>query len=168
MGARVGDAHVIQYLHLRLPVDDEKTLTFMLETTESEDSNGSLETRGLQKSQRGVYQRVDDGWWGVASGDQDRAAQESQGVITDRTREHLGSSDQGLLIFRKMLEQSLKAVAYGKDPFGILREADGEDLIFFDSDKNFSDIDKDYSGATLPVQGALKQPKRGRAVNTRP
>ena len=67
-----------------------------------------------------------------------------------------------------MLEQSLKAVANGKDPFGILREADGEDLIFFDSDKNFSDIDKDYSCATLAVQGALKQPKRGCTVNTRP
>ena len=153
MGARVGDTHVIQYLHLRLPVDDEKTLTFMLETTESEDSSGLLETRGLKESERGVYERVEDGWWGVASADQDRAAQESQGVITDRTREHLGSSDRGLLIFRKMLEQSLKAVEAGKDPFGILRDPGGEEIIFLDSDKNFSDIDKDYSGAPLAAQG---------------
>ena len=51
---------------------------------------------GLRESPAGVYKWDESiGWF--ARGDQDRAAQESQGAIYDRTTEHLGTSDVPLI-----------------------------------------------------------------------
>ena len=80
----------------------------------------------------GVYNHVDDGWWGLASRDQDRAAQESQGPIAGRDREILGSSDRGVALFRRMLGEAIDTVENGGDPPGVIRQQ-GEDLIVFDA-----------------------------------
>jgi 5,5'-dehydrodivanillate O-demethylase len=85
------------------------------------------------------YERVDDDWWRIPSHEQDRIAQESQGRIADRSREYLGTSDEGIVVLRKMLRDSIKAVAEGRDPFGVLRDAAEDVLIRFDAGKNFSD-----------------------------
>lgn len=45
-----------------------------------------------------------------------------QGRIADRTREHLGASDSGIVMIRKRLLADLEAVARGHDPKGILRD----------------------------------------------
>jgi len=45
----------------------------------SKDGQFRLETRDFKKHEPGVYERVDDGWWGIASHDQDTMAQESRG-----------------------------------------------------------------------------------------
>ena len=86
-----------------------------------------------------VYERVDDGWWGIPSHEQDRLAQESQGPIADRAREYLGTSDRGIAMFRQMLAESIKAVEEGRDPIGVVRDAGANDIIRFDAGKNFSD-----------------------------
>jgi 5,5'-dehydrodivanillate O-demethylase len=46
---------------------------------------------------------------------QDYVAQVGQGSIADRTREHLGRSDLGVILFRKIWERELRALA-GKRP----------------------------------------------------
>lgn len=55
-------------------------------------------------------------------GDQDMVAWESQGPITDRTREHLGESDRGLLLFRMLLRNQMAVVADGGDPLNVFRD----------------------------------------------
>jgi hypothetical protein len=110
------------------------------------DRKATLTTRGVEKSERGVYRAVDDGWWRLASEEQDRAAQESQGEITDRTREFLGTSDRGIMLLRKLLLDSIDAVESGKDPFGLLRDPSLNTIVRFDAQKNFADTDKDSSG----------------------
>jgi hypothetical protein len=96
--------------------------------------------KGFLKVERGVYTQVDDGWWGIHSNEQDRAAQESQGLIYDRSRnEHLGTSDRGVALFRKMAFESIEAVRQGKDPVGTVRDPARNELIIFDAAKNFSD-----------------------------
>ena len=55
-------------------------------------------------------------------------------MIADRTKEHLASSDQGILMLRKMIRDSIDAVAQGKDPFGVMRSADGQ--ITFDASRD--------------------------------
>lgn len=50
--------------------------------------------------------------------DQDGMAWETQGLTADRTREHLGSSDKGLVVFRQMLRLQIEAVRKGQDPLG--------------------------------------------------
>jgi hypothetical protein len=101
-----------------------------------------LVSSGARKNVRGVYEKVDDGWWRVVSNEQDRAAQESQGLIYDRSKnETLGTSDRGVVMWRHMAFESIKAVQEGRDPAGVVREGDenAEQIIEFDASKNFSD-----------------------------
>ncbi|HEX4192536.1 MAG TPA: hypothetical protein VHY80_05535, partial [Stellaceae bacterium] len=109
-------------LRIRVPTDDTKTTTFWVKTYPSITDQGRLKTEGLKPRQRGVYDRAEDGWWDIPSHEQDRVAQESQGLITDRSIETLGWTDRGIVLFRKMLHDGLDAVAAGRDPLGVLRE----------------------------------------------
>lgn len=90
-------------------------------------------TRGDLSAPPGVYETIDDGWWGIESGDQDRAATEGQGPITDRTLEHLGPSDVGVTMFRGMLRDAIRDVAEGRDPIGVIRDPQANALIRFDT-----------------------------------
>src|SRR5258708_18413385 len=100
------------------------------------------ECRGLAHTERGIYERKEDGWWGLASEEQDRAAQESQGLIHDRSREFLATSDRGVVLWRKMAFDSIEAVRQGRDPHGVVRDLRQNELIEFDAGKNFTDHDK--------------------------
>jgi hypothetical protein len=139
------------YLHLRVPVDDVQTLTFYAKAVETGGRKGTLKTEGFEPvPERGVYKRVKDGWWNIESHDQDRAAQESQGIITDRTREYLAPSDRAIVQLRRMLLDSIAAIEAGKDPFGILRDPEQNRLVTFDAGKTFADTDKDVR--TVPAE----------------
>ena len=74
--------------------------------------------------------------WGLDTHGQDRVAQESQGLIADRTTEHLASSDQGIIMMRKMVRDSIDAVRQGKDPIGVIRDPNENQLITFDSSRD--------------------------------
>lgn len=128
-GARVDD-QPSQNMHFRVPIDDSKTMTFSIRAYETPDGTDRLVTNGLSVKERGVYETVDDGWWGLASREQDRAAQESQGIIADRTREILGTSDRGVVMFRRMVSDAIAAVERGEDPPGVIREKQSNMIIF--------------------------------------
>jgi 5,5'-dehydrodivanillate O-demethylase len=130
------------FFHIRVPTDDVTTTTFFVESRFKPNGPYKRECRGLQHNTPGVYKRVEDGWWGLASEDQDRAAQESQGPIHDRTKEILGTSDRGVVLWRKVAFDSIAAVQAGRDPHGIVRDAGRNDVVRFDAGKNFSDADK--------------------------
>jgi 5,5'-dehydrodivanillate O-demethylase oxygenase subunit len=130
------------FFHIRVPTDDVTTTTFFVESRFKPQGPYKRECRGLQHNTPGVYKRVEDGWWDLASEDQDRAAQESQGPIHDRTREILGTSDRGVVMWRKVAFDSIAAVKAGRDPHGIVRDAGKNDVVRFDAGKNFSDADK--------------------------
>ncbi len=49
--------------------------------------------------------------------EQDLAVQESMGPICDRTREHLGTSDLGIIATRRRIIQSAQALENGEEPF---------------------------------------------------
>jgi 5,5'-dehydrodivanillate O-demethylase len=130
------------FLHIRVPTDDFKTMTFFVESRFKPQGPYKRECRGFELNEPGVYKRVEDGWWGIASEDQDRAAQEAQGVIHDRTKEFLGTSDRGVVMWRKVAFDSIAAVKEGRDPHGIVRDPGRNDVVRFDAGKNFSDHEK--------------------------
>jgi len=132
-GARVNDlpSHIMRF---RVPIDDVCTRTFYVRARDAEGRAGEIKTNGYTQREPGVYERVEDGWWGLSSREQDRAAQESQGPIADRTREILGTSDRGVVLFRQMLNKAITAVQRGEDPPGVLRGDQG-DLLTFDAKK---------------------------------
>lgn len=138
LAARVGDKPK-HYLNLRVPLDDHMTITFFLQGEFAEKGPYTLKTRGHEPSDWMNYDPVDDGWWRIPSHEQDRIAQESQGTIADRTREYLGTSDEGIVMLRRIIRDSIKAVQAGGDPFGIIRDPEKNTLFRFDAGKNFSD-----------------------------
>jgi phthalate 4,5-dioxygenase len=71
-------------------------------------SNDYLIDRKLQKTQSYTGIR------GVS--EQDAAVQDSQGPIADRTREHLGPTDLGIMHFRKTIMETARALQQGIAP----------------------------------------------------
>ncbi len=53
---------------------------------------------------------------------QDFIAWVGQGVIADRTQEHLGPSDKGIVMMRRRCFAEMEAVADGRDPKGTIRD----------------------------------------------
>jgi 5,5'-dehydrodivanillate O-demethylase len=63
---------------------------------------------------------------------QDAMAWETQGAPTDRTQEHLGVGDEGIILLRKILREQIEIVRKGGDPLGVVRDASKNYLIEFD------------------------------------
>lgn len=136
--ARVGE-QPRQVMRFRVPKDDYRTSNFHIDFYPHKDGAPArpepMHVREFRKNEQGVYARVQDGWWNLPNREQDRVAQESQGVIADRTREHLATSDQGVLLLRGMIREAIDAVAQGKDPIGVIRDAN-QVAITFDSSRD--------------------------------
>ena len=53
---------------------------------------------------------------------QDMMAWVTQGDISDRTTERLGTSDQGVILYRNLLEENMRKVERGEDPMAVFRD----------------------------------------------
>jgi 5,5'-dehydrodivanillate O-demethylase len=124
MGAR-------QNMLIRVPQDDTKSLNFFITLYPTYDGKLVQKMEAPpEQSERGpwiptercVYPSGDEDWWRVESMMQDRMAIEGQGVITDRSTEHLAASDRGVVLYREMLRESIRAVESGRDPVGVIRD----------------------------------------------
>jgi 5,5'-dehydrodivanillate O-demethylase len=60
---------------------------------------------------------------------QDVMAWVTQGPIAKRELEKLGTTDRGVILFRKMLEREIARVEAGDDPMGVIREAAANTVI---------------------------------------
>jgi hypothetical protein len=84
-------------------------------------------TFGLPQNLQGTVEkkphdkRKYSAWEGVPALE-DLVLQESQGEIPDRKLEHLGSSDRGVIMLRRIWHKAMEDVANGKDPKGVLRQ----------------------------------------------
>jgi 5,5'-dehydrodivanillate O-demethylase oxygenase subunit len=123
-----------EIMRWRVPADDTHTMHFTVEfgaVVDGKPVTKILQDRaeeGIQETQPGVY-RWDEsiGWF--ARGDQDRLAQESQGPIYDRSTEHLGTTDKGVILLRNLYRQSIETVKKGLDPVGIVRDPAKNEMI---------------------------------------
>ncbi len=67
-----------------------------------------------------VLQKSGKSWTGMKGfGIQDCGIQESMGRISDRTREHLGSSDSHIIKLRRLMLRTLEEMAQGIEPPGL-------------------------------------------------
>jgi len=53
---------------------------------------------------------------------QDMTGWVGQGAISDRTQEHLASSDKGVILYRKMLLEQMARVERGEEPMAVIRD----------------------------------------------
>ena len=59
----------------------------------------------------------------------------TQGPIADRTRETLGSSDQGIALYRHLLFEQMEKVNGGEDPLGVIRNPQNNTIIELPQEK---------------------------------
>ena len=91
---------------------------------------------------------------------QDFIAWVGQGVISDRTKEHLGKSDLGIKRMRKQFQQDLKAIEAGKDPKGVIRDPAAAKNIVLPA------VDRDMLIEGLPLEALKKHPVHGPHLET--
>lgn len=84
---------------------------------------------------------------------QDIVAWVGQGRITDRSRENLGASDQGIAMLRRQLFEDIDAVRAGRDPKGVIRDPAANHRIVLPSDHRWFFLDG------LPLAEYEKEPK---------
>ena len=51
------------------------------------------------------------------------------GTHFDRTSEHLGVSDEGVILLRRLYKECIEAVQKGEDPVGIIRDPTINEII---------------------------------------
>ena len=108
-------------LHFRMPIDDGNTQVFQYRFSPAKDGRPVEQPEDppvefiATKDQNGEF-HLDH----FAS--QDQMAWETQGQIAPRDREHLGESDRGIIMLRKLLAEQIAAVQEGEDPVGVNRD----------------------------------------------
>jgi 5,5'-dehydrodivanillate O-demethylase len=113
---------------IRVPIDDEKTAYWWYRcfTAESGVPIEPQEFDDIPLYTTPVPHLDPSGkpQWDVLDNNsgQDLVAWITQGAITDRTKETLGRSDRGVILYRKQLEEALEAVAQGRDPRNVFRD----------------------------------------------
>jgi 5,5'-dehydrodivanillate O-demethylase len=107
---------IMTEMHWRVPVDDTTTRIVWVSFTPS--ANGEpVVTDAPPQIIRQPRRNDDTGRYMMDTFmSQDAMAVETQGRILDRSRENLGASDRGIVMFRKMLREQIEVVQSGGRP----------------------------------------------------
>jgi 5,5'-dehydrodivanillate O-demethylase len=107
----------------RVPVDDENMLSVTWSYTKVPKDREPYVQEGTIPSWRGPIRDPDsDRWITSHVMNQDFVAWAGQGTIGDRTQEHLGTSDEGILMLRKRFMEDMERVDRGEDPKAVIRD----------------------------------------------
>jgi 5,5'-dehydrodivanillate O-demethylase len=105
-------------MHFRTPIDDANTQVFQFRFTPTK--GGANAEQPEDPPMEFVATKNDNGEFHLNHfASQDHMAWETQGPIADRTDEHLGEADRGVIMFRKLLHEQIGAVQQGQDPIGV-------------------------------------------------
>ena len=115
-------------LHFRTATDDTHTRHFTYWTTGRKPGAApvptSVKTVTLFDENRKFIGDPD----GIVT--QDMIAWVAQGPISDRTSEHLASSDKGVIAYHKLLHENMDRIERGEDPLGTIRDpAENEPMV---------------------------------------
>jgi 5,5'-dehydrodivanillate O-demethylase len=104
---------------IRVPMDDTHTLHVLY--------RGTLRQPGAEpKPLEVVHEEVQYNSLGLVDAydviRQDEMAWIGQGPISDRTQEHLVTSDKGVALYHQMLLDQIEKVERGEDPLGVVRD----------------------------------------------
>jgi 5,5'-dehydrodivanillate O-demethylase len=128
--ARKTTGFLLHNAQIRVPVDDAHTQVFVVYFTPSDtdrspaDGDTPWEYFPI-RDENGEYRLTE-----VLV--QDAMAWETQGAPTDRTQEHLGVGDEGIILLRKILREQIEIVRRGGEPMGILRDPGKNQLLEFE------------------------------------
>jgi 5,5'-dehydrodivanillate O-demethylase len=115
-----------QSLQFRVPIDDTNTIQFAYRVAPRKPGAAPQPLRVKHTELFDEKGRI------IADNvpTQDMVAWVGQGPISDRTSEHLGRSDKGVVLFHNLLLESLEKIERGDDPMGVIRDPrDNEPMI---------------------------------------
>jgi 5,5'-dehydrodivanillate O-demethylase len=105
----------------RVPVDDENTLHFSLYIFKP--YPGTMAPEQPVVAWRKVPLKDAEGYYNVRNTfNQDYMAWITQGPVADRTKEYLGESDRGIILFRNQLKRQLAVIEDGGEPMNVFRD----------------------------------------------
>ncbi len=114
----VGDARVVKF-QIRVPIDDTNTMHYTYQMAPRKD--GVARWEGIPVTHTTIFEEN-----GQIIGDttfkQDALAWVAQGGIADRTREHLATSDKGIIIYHNLLLEQAAKVERGEEPMCVMRD----------------------------------------------
>lgn len=123
--------------HWRVPVDDEHTYILWLHFTPTMDGSSVAQTDAEIPVAFLPHPKTPDGEYDLTDfPQQDLMAWETQGPVFDRSRELLGTTDRGIVMWRNLLRQQIKRVQDGKEPDGVIRDAKINELIALQIEKH--------------------------------
>jgi 5,5'-dehydrodivanillate O-demethylase len=111
-------------LEIRVPVDDTNMIYFCIRCHWLPPGEKSTQTKipyYQVPDSIGPDQKID---WSVldVNGTQDNATWATMGPTVDRTKEMLGDSDRGVVLYRRMLKEQAQIVAEGGEPMNVYRD----------------------------------------------
>ena len=104
---------------IRVPVDDTHTLHYWYQTQVRQPGAPPQETIPIWEE---PYVHEDGRLVVETVNGQDMMAWVTQGEISDRTTERLGTSDKGIILYRNLLLEQIEKVERGEDPMGVIRD----------------------------------------------
>ncbi len=111
------------FFEYRVPIDDDNTLSIAI-FNNPVPGDEPFEQERIPYWYSPIKDEKTGRWISSHVMNQDFIAWVGQGTVADRTQEHLGESDRGVILMRrKMLEQA-EVVADGGDPKGVIRDAE--------------------------------------------
>jgi 5,5'-dehydrodivanillate O-demethylase oxygenase subunit len=149
----VGD-HRVPEFQIRVPMDDTHTYVVWYWTRPVAPRAGPQNPHAINVAENPF--RHENGRLVVETiNGQDMMAWVTQGAISDRTTERLGTSDQGIILYRNMLEENMRKVERGEDPMAVFRDpARNEPMIVVPRERvGFFTVGNfiDSSGDAVPV-----------------
>ncbi len=123
-----GPGHNFTY-QMRVPVDDTHTMHIVY-AGKLRKPDEALQDQVPVLRDEVMYDevgRVDAPWIVV----QDEMVWIGQGAVSNRTAEHLVTSDKGVALFHSLLFENMEKVARGEEPMGIVRDPEENEIISF-------------------------------------
>ncbi len=125
--------NMLQFGQIRVPMDDTHTLYLWYSTHKKREGDPDqrpedipvyeVPVPGVDAQGLPVWDLVDN------NSGQDNYAWASQGAITPRWTEHLGESDKGIILYRRLLREQMKIVADGGDPMNTFRDPETNESV---------------------------------------
>ncbi len=111
-----------EHFEWRVPIDDENTLSITWKYTRVPKESEPFAQESIPTWQ-GPLTDANGKWIDTHVMNQDFLAWVGQGRIADRTQEHLGASDRGIVAVRRRFFEELEHIALGGEAKGIIRDS---------------------------------------------
>jgi len=116
----------------RMPIDDFTTRTFTLKFFPNAQGKRGNEAKQARPKPAPLMRGTRRQWDMASINGQDNAAQVGQGALVDRSLEHLGLSDRGVILVRKLWKNAVEQSLRGEDPPNLIRDTAQNRLVHVD------------------------------------